>query len=282
MIFHKYISSKFLVIVTLLIATCLGPITPLVESQEDLPQNLIRQVGFDQKLDSQVPLSLPFTDSEGQDVLFGNYFGQKPVILSLGYYECPMLCSLVRNGLFDSLKELDFTIGDEFELVIVSIDPGETPEVAEMKRRASIMEYERSTSGDGWNFLVGPEDSIEQLAEAIGFRYTYDANIDQYVHPSGIVILTPDGKVSHYFYGIEFPQKDLRLGLVEAADNKIGSPIDQFLLTCYHYDPVSGEYSLAIMNIIRIFGLLTVVTLGATLLILLRNDKNNKMTPQSA
>lgn len=245
------------------------------QAQEDLPQNLIKQVGFDQKLNAQVPLEITFTDSTGRQVQLADYFGHKPVILSLGYYECPMLCSLVRNGLFESLKALDFSVGEEFELVIVSIDPGETPEVAETKRRASMIEYGRSSTGEGWNFLVGEEPAINQLAAAIGFRYTYDANIEQYVHPSGIVVLTPEGKVSHYFYGIDFPPQDLRLGLVEAAANKIGSVTDQLLLLCYHYDPVSGEYTLFIMNIIRIVGVATVLLIGGALLWLLYRERRN-------
>ena len=271
-----------LAVVALMIVAWMAVEVSPVGAQEDLPQNLIRQVGFDQNLDAQVPLNLPFTDSEGRNVTLGRYFGQKPVILLLGYYECPMLCSLVRNGLFASLKTLDFTVGDEFELVVISIDPEETPKVAELKRRASIMEYERSTSADGWNFLTGPQDSIKQVADAIGFRYAFDENLDQYVHPSGIVILTPQGKVSRYLYGIEFPERDLRLGLVEAASNQIGSPVDQLLLTCYHYDPVAGEYTLTIMNIVRVVGSLTVVVIGAGLLIMLRDHKNYRIPPHSA
>ena len=249
------------------------------QAQEPLPQDLIRQVGLDQKLGESIPLDLAFTDSLGQPVKLGDYFGQKPVILSLGYYECPMLCSLVRNGLYESLKQLDFTVGHEFEVVIVSIDPAETPEDADVKRQVSIMNYERGTSGDGWNFLVGEEESIRQLAEAIGFHYTYDAEIDQYLHPSGIVVLTPQGQLSRYFYGIDFPAQDLRLGLVEAADNQIGSAVDQFLLLCYHYDPVSGKYTLFIMNIIRMIGLLTVVIIGGVLFLMLRRDRNKTLTP---
>ena len=216
-----------------------------------LPQDIIRQVSFEQKLNGQVPLDLPFTDSTGHPVHLGDYLGQKPVILSLGYYECPMLCSLVRNGLFESLKALDFTAGKEFELVVVSIDPKETPEIAEMKRQASLVEYGRSKGGAGWHFLVGQQESVQALANAIGFHYAYDPKLDQYAHPAGIVILTPQGKIARYFYGIDYPARDLRLGLVEAAANKIGSPIDQLLLLCYHYDPVSGKYTLLIMNLLR-------------------------------
>ncbi len=259
--------------------TFLGLAVKPAQAQEPLPQDLIRQVGFDQKLGESIPLDLTFTDSTGQPVKLGDYFGQKPVILSLGYYECPMLCSLVRNGLYESLKQLDFTVGNEFNVVIVSIDPAETPEDAEVKRQVSMMNYERGTSGDGWNFLVGEEESIRQLAEAIGFHYTYDAEIDQYLHPSGIVVLTPQGQLSRYFYGIEYPAQDMRLGLVEAADNQIGSAVDQFLLLCYHYDPVSGKYTLFIMNIIRMIGLLTVVIIGGVLFLMLRRDRNKTLTP---
>jgi protein SCO1/2 len=190
-----------------------------------------------------------------------------------------MLCSLVRNGLLESLKALDFNVGKEFELVIVSIDPRETPEIAEMKRQSSLMEYGRSRSGEGWNFLVGQETSIGALAEAIGFHYVYDPELDQYAHPSGIVILTPEGEIARYFYGIDFPVRDLRLGLVEAADSKIGSPIDQLLLMCYHYDPVSGEYTLLIMNIIRAVGVLTVVTLAGFVYFLFKRESNRRVGP---
>jgi protein SCO1/2 len=282
----EMISSKFRIrkshifLVTILTAFLAG-LTP-AQAQEPLPQNLIREVGFEQKLDSQVPLELQFIDSTGQAVHLGDYFnGTKPVILDLGYYECPMLCSLVRNALFESLKTLNFTVGDEFEVVIVSIDPGETPEIAETKRRASMMSYGRSTSDEGWNFLVGEEESIQKLADAVGFQYTYDANIDEYVHPSGIIILTPQGRVSKYIYGIDYPARDLRLALVEAAKSKIGSPVDQFLLMCYHYDPAEGQYSLFITNIIRMLGAATVVVLGLVLFIFLRRERRKNASASS-
>lgn len=253
----------------------------LALAQEDLPQNLIREVGFDQKLDEQLPLNLEFTDSTGRPVRLEDYFQDKPVILSLGYYECPMLCSLVRNGLFKGMQDLKLDVGQDYQVLIVSIDPGETPEIAEAKRRASIMEYGRSTSTEGWNFLVGSEENIAALADSIGFRYVYDENIDQYAHPSGIVILTPSGKTSRYLYGIEFLPRDLRLGLIEASENKIGSPVDQILLACYHYDPKSGEYTLAIMNIIRIIGGVSVAVVGAAIFMMIRRDSHNS-TPHPA
>jgi protein SCO1/2 len=267
-------------LVVIVIATVMLWFVPSASAQDPLPQDLIRQVGFDQNLDAQLPLDLEFTDSTGKAVKLGDYFqGDKPVVLSLGYYECPMLCSLVRNGLFESFKELDFTIGQDFQVLIVSIDPGETPDDAELKRRSSIIQYGRSTSPEGWNFLVGSENNIRALADVIGFRYAYDAKIDEYVHPSGVVVLTPGGRVARYFFGIEFPAQTMRLGLVEAAGNKIGSPIDQLLLTCYHYDPVSGEYTVAIMNIIRMLGLGTILIIGTAMLIMLKRDRN---TPRPA
>lgn len=241
------------------------------QAQEPLPQDLIRQARFDQKLNNQIPLELTFTNSEGQPVQLSHYFGDKPVILNLGYYECPMLCSLSRNGLFESLQDLNFTVGEEFEVLIVSIDPDETPDIAKAKKRATIMEYGRS--GEGWHFLVGDEEAIRPLAEAVGFHYVYDEKIDEYVHPSGIIILTPEGRISRYLFGIEYPPRDVRLGLVEATADKIGSPVDQVLLVCYHYDPVSGEYTLAIMTIIRILAVVTVAGLGAFVAVMFRRER---------
>jgi protein SCO1/2 len=282
MIGSKFCLRKLHISLVILLTALLTGLTP-TQAQEPLPQDLIREVGFEQKLDSQVPLELQFVDSTGQAVHLGDYFNEsKPVILDLGYYECPMLCSLVRNALFESLKALEFTVGDEFEVVIVSIDPGETPDIAETKRRASIMSYERSMSDEGWNFLVGEEESIQKLAEAVGFQYTYDANIDEYVHPSGIVILTPQGRVSKYLYGIDYPVRDLRLALIEAAEGKIGTPVDQFLLMCYHYDPVEGQYTLFITNIIRMLGAATVVIFGLVLFVLFRRERHKNVSAPSA
>ncbi|GAB4424807.1 MAG: SCO family protein [Anaerolineae bacterium] len=275
---NRFLQFALSIWVTVAVLTGAHP----VAAQEPLPQDLIKLSQFDQNLNAQLPLDLTFTDSTGQPVTLGEYFGDKPVVLSLGYYECPMLCSLVRNGLFDSLQKLDFTIGEDFQVVVVSIDPDETPQIAEVKRRASMMEYGRSTSPDGWNFLVGSEENIKQLADTVGFKYAYDPRIDEYVHPSGVMIITPQGRVARYFYGIEYPATDLRLGLVEASDNKIGSPVDQLLLTCYHYDPVSGEYTLAIMNIIRIVGVTTVLIIGGLLLMMLRRDWGKPASPRPA
>ncbi|MBN1991111.1 MAG: SCO family protein [Anaerolineae bacterium] len=270
------------ILIVVLAAIFLSGITPLY-AQEQLPQDLIKKVGFEQKLETQLPLNLQFTDSTGRAVRLDDYFDNKPVILAMGYYECPMLCSLIRNGLFESLQKLEyFTVGRDFEVVYVSIDPAETPEIAETKRRVSVMAYGRSTTGEGWNFLVGNEEPIKTLADAIGFKYTYDANIDEYVHPSGIIVVTPEGRISKYLYGIEFPALDLRLALVEAAENKIGTPVDQFLLTCYHYDPVEGQYTLFVTNIVRMAGGATVVVFGLILGWLLYRERRKGVAVNSS
>lgn len=284
---HKtlYLREIYLILTLALLSVVAGVVP--VQAQGDLPQDLIKKVGFEQNLNTRLPLDLEFTDSTGQDVRLGDYFGDKPVILSLGYYECPMLCSLVRNGLFESLQKLDyFTAGDDFEVVVVSIDPAETPEIAETKRRVTVMSYGRSVdgqideSGRGWNFLVGDEDSIATLADAVGFRYTYDPKIDEYVHPSGIMVATPEGRISKYLYGIQYPALDMRLALVEAADSKIGSAVDQLLLTCYHYDPVEGQYTLFVSNLTRIAGFATVAVIGLIVgLMLYRERHKNQSAP---
>jgi protein SCO1/2 len=275
---HKLCLHKFyLFLASLCLTSLLG--SGAIQAQEPLPQDLIQEVKFEQNLNVQLPLELQFTDSTGQSVHLGDYFNKdKPVILSLGYYECPMLCALARNGLFESLQELEFSVGDEFEVVIVSIDPEETPEIAETKRRVSMMSYGRSMADEGWNFLVGDDEAIKRLADTIGFKYTYDPNIDEYVHPSGIMIVTPQGRVSKYLYGINYPARDMRLALVEASADKIGSPVDQFLLTCYHYDPVEGKYTLFITNIIRMVGITTVVIIALILSILLYRERHKKIS----
>lgn len=257
-----------------LLALCVIALTPAapIRAQDEQPDP-VRDVGFDQLLDQSVPLDALFTDEEGRTIPLRDFFGEKPVVLALGYYECPMLCSLVREGMLQSFSQLDFTVGDEFEVVNVSIDPGETPMIAAAQKAIHVERYGRPGGGDGWHFLTGDQEAIDRLASAVGFRYVYDAEIDQYAHPSGIIVLTPLGKIARYFYGIEFDLKDLRLGLVEASENKIGTPVDQFLLLCYHYDPVTGTYTGLIMTITRVVGALTILILGGALFMLNRRHR---------
>jgi protein SCO1/2 len=208
-------------------------------------------------------MDLVFQDERGNDVRLGDLFDGKPVLLTLVYYECPMLCTEILNGVLRSLRALSFNVGEEFNIVTVSFDPDETPTLALTKKRLYIDRYARDGAEEGWHFLTGDEESIRRLTESVGYRYTYVPARDQYAHASGIMVLTPTGKISRYFYGIEYPARDLRLGLVEAAANKIGTAVDQILLLCFHYDPTTGKYGMVIMNVIRLLGFITVAALAA-------------------
>jgi protein SCO1/2 len=269
------------VLLTLLVA---GGWAPRV-SAEDQPPAQLRDVGIDQKLDGQVPLDLQFRDESGQSVTLGNYFDGRPVILALVYYECPMLCTLVLNGLVSALRTLSFNAGAEFQVVSVSVDPGETPQLAAAKKDTYVRSYGRSGAAAGVHFLTGEAEAIRSLAQSLGFRYKYLPDIDEYAHGAAIMVLTPKGKIARYFYGVEYPPRDLRFALIEAAENRIGSPVDQLLLYCYRYDPSSGRYTAVVMNIIRLGGILTVVALAAFMLIMWRRDARRhraKLSPQSS
>jgi protein SCO1/2 len=233
---------------------------------------LLKQVGIDQKLNQTIPLNLAFRDENGQTVELAQFFGQKPVILTLVYYNCPMLCTQVLNGVESGLKELPTDIGKQFEVVTVSIDPTESHVLAKVKQEMYVGMYGRPGAAQGWHFLTGDEPQIKQLADAVGFRYAYDPDTKQFAHASAIMLLTPEGKISRYFYGIQFPSRDLRLGLVEASEGKIGTPVDQVLLFCYHYDPATGKYGLLISRVIQAGGALTVLILGIAILILFRGE----------
>jgi protein SCO1 len=236
---------------------------------------VLSKIGLDQRLNEQVPLTLRFRDESGQEVRLDRYFSSgKPVILALVYYECPMLCNQVLNGLVTSIKTISFNVGKEFEIVTVSFDPREKPEVAGAKKTEYIKSYSRPGAENGWHFLTGDEDQIKQLTEAVGFRYAWDEQTNQFAHASGIMVLTPQGKLARYFYGVEYSAKDLRLGLVEASENKIGSPVDQLLLFCYHYDPSTGKYGAVVMSFIQLGGILTVI--GIVFLVLFLRYKESK------
>lgn len=232
----------------------------------------LRGVGIDQKLDHQVPLDLTFRDEFGRAVTLGQYFGQRPVLLALVYYQCPMLCTQILNGVESSLRAISFNPGREFEVVAVSFDPSDTPELALMKKENYLKRYRRPDTANGWHFLTGSEASIRALTQAVGFRYKYDPATRQFAHASGIMILTPSGKLSRYFYGVEYAPRDVRLGLVEASHNRIGSAVDQILLFCYHYDPATGKYGAIAMRSVRVGGALFALVGGAFLVIMLRRD----------
>ena len=227
---------------------------------------LLRDVGLDQRLGDSIPLDLILRDEHGQTVALRQLFGEKPVILTLVYYQCPMLCTEVLNGLLRSAKELPLEVGKDFSIVTVSIDPSERPVLAEVKHELYTGLYGRLGASRGWHFLTGDEAQIKALAQAVGFRYAYDPSTGQFAHPSGIMLLTPAGKLARYFYGISYPARDLRLGLVGASEEKIGSPVDQVLLYCSQYDPATGKYSVIVSHVLKLAALATVLSLGGLVL----------------
>ncbi|MGH7825068.1 MAG: SCO family protein [Candidatus Binatia bacterium] len=233
----------------------------------------LRDVGFDQRLGAQLPLELRFREEQGTSVELSEYFRNKPIILMFAYYDCPNLCPLALEGLVKSLKALSFEVGKEFDVVVVSIDAKKGPALATTNKEKYVQKYGRPGAERGWHFLKGEEASIKQLTEAVGFRYAYDAEKDQYAHASGIIILTPQGRISRYLYGIEYPPRDVRLGLVEASAGRIGSPVDQLLLLCYQYDPVTGKYTVAITNVLRLAGVATALGLGSCVFIMVRRER---------
>lgn len=242
----------------------------------------LRGVDLEQKLGSQVPLDLEFRDAAGKTVKLNDYFGRRPVILNLVYYSCEDLCPLVLDGLVRSLRPLTFNIGDQFDIVTLSFDSRDTPALAAAKKSDAVKQYSRPGAGKGWHFLTGDETAIQRLAEAVGFRYNYESDKNRFGHATGIMLLTPAGKVARYFYGIEFSPRDLRLGMIEASANKIGSRIDQLLLFCYHYDPATGKYSLLITNIMRLAAAATVLALATFIALMLRRDRNRRLQPRES
>jgi len=236
--------------------------SPGVSFAGDVPD-----VGIDQHLGAQVPMEVTFRDEAGRPITLRECLGGKPTILVLAYYRCPMLCTEVLNGLTDALRALPYNVGDRFNVVTVSFDPQELPVLAAAKKSSYLAAYNRPGAEAGWHFLTGEKSAITALTQAVGFRYKYDPKIDQFAHASGIIVLTPDGKVSRYFYGIIYPPADLRLGLVESSDGRIGTLADQVVLLCYHYDPATGKYSPAILGLMRIAGVVTLVGIGLLMLL---------------
>jgi protein SCO1/2 len=232
-------------------------------------------IGIDQKLGDRLNPEIRLRDESGQDVKLGDFFGRKPIILTPVYYECPMLCSMQLNGMVRALRVMPFTAGKEFEIITFSIDPDETPELASSKKQHYVRDYAREGAAAGWHFLTGNTESIGSLTDEIGFRYYYDEPIDQWAHASAIVVLTPDGRVSQYFYGIEHDPSDLKYSLIEASGGKIGSFIDHALLFCYRYDPTTGKYSLTIMRLVRVAGMATVLGLVMFMVLARRLTKND-------
>lgn len=234
---------------------------------------LLRDVGYDQRLGEQVPLDLVFRDEVGRLIPLRSLFRGRAMVLSLVYYQCPMLCTLTLNGLASALSVLTFDVGKEFDVVTVSFEPKETAPLAAAKKKAHLERYPRPGAAEGWHFLTGDAPAIAALTRAVGFRYVWDAETRQYAHPAGLVVLTPDGRIARYMYGVEYAPRDLRLALVEASQRRIGNPVDTVLLYCYQYDPARGRYAASVLRLVRLGGILTVLGLASFVLVSLRRER---------
>ena len=241
------------------------------ESSNTAPPQL-KDVTFRQKLNTTLPLDAMFRDENGRAVALGEYFGQRPVLLAFVYYSCPMLCTQVMNGLSSALKVLPFEAGKDFDVVLVSFDPRDTPAIAADKKQAHLQYWSAETSANAWHFLTGDEATIKRVTSAAGFNYRWDELTSQFAHVSGVLVVNPDGKLSRYFYGVEYSPKDLRLALVESGQGHVGSVVDELLLYCYHYDPTSGKYGVVVMNLIRLGGVLTMLAMGSFIILNRRRD----------
>jgi protein SCO1 len=233
---------------------------------------ILSKIAIDQRIGYQVPADIPFVDDHGQKVVIGDYFGKRPVVLALVYYECPMLCTQVLNGLVSTIGVLNFEVGREFDVVAVSFNPKEGPGLASQKKAAYVERYGRPQSAPGFHFLTGSQESIKRLTDAVGFRYAYDENIGQFAHGAAVELLTPKGTIAKYFYGIEYSPRDVRLGIIEASDERIGTVIDDVLLFCYHYDPETGSYGATVITLVRAGAIATVLAFAIFLTVSLRRD----------
>jgi protein SCO1 len=251
------------------------------------PQNtksrLLDKVGIAQHLNEQLPLNLVFTDEAGKQVQIGSYLGRRPAILALVYYQCPMLCSEELNGLTGALQMVSFRPGKDFDVIIASIDPSEGADLAAAKKRTYLKRYGHPETADGWHFLTGTQANIDALTQAVGFGYVKipgpDGKLTQFAHASSIQIVTPQGKLAQYYMGVEYSPKDLRLGLVEASANRIGSPVDNILTYCYHYDPSTNKHSLIVARVVQLGGLVTMFSLGGFMLVMFRRDIRENHQP---
>jgi protein SCO1/2 len=237
-----------------------------------LPKAL-KAVGYDQHLDQQLSLDAPVVDENGNHTTLGSFFGKKPVVFVMAYYECPMLCTQVMNGVFGSLKAVPFKAGQDYDVISLSINPNEGPELALKKKNAYVNGYHQQEFASGYHFLTAPQSTIDLIAKQTGFRYSYDSVAKQFAHAAGMIVMTPQGKISRYFYGIEFAPRDVKFGLMEASQEHIGTVVDQVLLYCYHYDPATGKYGAAITNLLRIGGGLTILFIGGLFYNLRRRTK---------
>ncbi|HEY7351218.1 MAG TPA: SCO family protein [Terriglobales bacterium] len=255
--------------------------SPVALPSDVKPQGL-ENVGIEQRLNQQLPLNLEFRDETGKTVKLGDYFGSKPVVLSFVYYRCPMLCPELLVGLESALKVLKFNVGEQFQIVTVSFDPRDTPQLAAAKKAEILSRYKRPGAAEGWHFLTGSQESITALTKAAGFGFQYDKKHDQFAHATAIMGATPAGKLAQYYYGVDFPPRDLRLALIQASSEKIGNLADAVILYCFHYDPVTGKYDAIIGRILQLAGVVTILTLGIVLLVLFRRGSDHENRRQGS
>jgi protein SCO1/2 len=267
----------------LLAALCGGIAAIPARAQQATTPAILNKVGISQNLNKQIPPDLVFRDESGKPVRIGDYFGQKPIVLSLVYFDCPALCTEVLNGELRTMNAISLNLGKDFEAITVSFEPKDTPALAKAKRDVYIGQYGRAGAADHWHFLTGDQPSIDALTSAVGFQYAYDSAIRQYAHAAAILVLTPDGRIDRYFYGVVYPARDLRLGLVEASQGKIGTLTDHAMLYCYEYDPMTGKYGVVIIRVLRAAGGLTVLLLGIFMTVMfLREHKRPVIVPPAA
>ncbi len=257
-------------------------IIPQPAITQPVSDDVLKKIQFDQKLGAHISLNTQFRDETGKPVRLGDYFGKKPVILVLGYYGCPMLCTFVLNGLIGSLQDIKWEIGNQFEVINISIDPNETPVLAAAKKKAYVRRYGRHDASQGWHFLTGGEPAIRRLAGEVGFNYAYDPAIKQYAHPSGLVILTSQGEVTHYLSGVIYSTKGLNDALVGASNRKIGSPVQQLFLLCFHYSPITGKYGSLIMIVVRVFGVAILLALAGCIAAMFRREAAKNVSKTDA
>jgi protein SCO1/2 len=251
---------------------------PLRAQQANAPA-ILSNVGITQRLNEQIPPGIVFRDEAGRAVRLGDYFGKKPIVLTLVYFKCPALCPMILDGELQTMKAMSLSLGKDYTAVTVSFDPSDTPAAAKAKRDVYAGQYGRPGAAEDWHFLTGEPQSIDALTQAAGFHYAYDPVSRMYAHAAAIMVLTPEGRMARYFYGVEYPARDLRLGLVEASEGKIGTPTDQLLLYCYHYDPATGKYGLVVMNVVRLAGALTVLVLGLFMFVMFRRERKHSNVP---
>lgn len=254
---------------------------PLRAQQQGAPA-ILREVSITQRLNQQIPPEIVFRDENGTAVHLGDFFGKKPIVLSLVYFDCPALCTEVLNGELRTMKAISLNLGRDFDAVTISFEPKDTPSLAKAKRDVYAGQYGRPGAAENWHFLTGEQQSIDALTQAVGFHYAYDSSARQYAHAAAIMVLTPDGRMARYFYGVQYPARDFRLGLVEASQGKIGTPTDRAMLYCFQYDPMTGKYGLVVMNVVRAGGLLTVLALGIFMWVMFRRERKHLNAPPVA